>query len=371
MAPKRSFQIVSIVIAVVIICIGVIVMRLRTHPEQAPSFPEEEITKFKSIDINFPGENTILFFSFSPDGSGVIYVEEIFEGHRPPKPNKYSFRFYYLDFKSGNQEMIHEIDLEEIESVTAEPLIYWLEPNLAFLGGKTYWRGVCESENSNTVALFNLETKEKKPTNCLEKGEIESEILFKNLSQFHSDYSKNKQSYKIFKINYYISHTGTGFVFVSNNYPEYFVSYYLDDVYYSENFPSEQSFIYGEFNAASLSPMKNKGIVIDSNNYEVIDKNIFSRDGNYYFKYSYVSNGCSSLIIFCAETTSKKYLEVYDSNSKMIRKVYIGDVGMSSGYYSPRYISYVDHWSNDNKIVLIENAGGTNHFKVYFIDPVK
>jgi hypothetical protein len=99
-------------------------------------------------------------------------------------------------------------------------------------------------------------------------------------------------------------------------------------------------------------------------------KEIHSADKQYYFLWK-IESDCVFLGCF-AETATENYLEIYNSEDKMIRKIYLGKTGMTT--VGPLYTGYTSFWSNINQIVLIPASGNVNnhsHYKIYFIDPEK
>lgn len=342
---------ILLIITVIFISLCILIVRLLSVPKQESE--NSDLTKFKSADINLSSNNSGFLYSFIPDGSGIIYIEDVKKGSDYEAAK---YLFYYLDFKSGKQEKIHEVAFHEDFRGEA-PFIYWLDRNLSLLGGQIYL-GLCGSENLNGTVLFNLETKEKKLISCVTRSRTEdSKIYFQNFLQFYTDYSKNKQFYNIFKVKYSTQYSNTSYVFVSNNYPIYLFGNYLDDRVYSE-----EKLVYDEFDRKSLGLLVNKEIQTQEYPH-IYDERINSRDRKYYFILKNVDYlGCAAV-----DCDQKQYLEVYDSNDKLVRKLYLGKIGM--GTIGPKYTGYVDFWSNDNKIVLIKNTGTRNQFRIYFIDP--
>jgi hypothetical protein len=342
MKAKRFVRI--FLITIVIIFIGIFVVRLITTPDK------EDVTQFKSMDINLSDKNTAFYYSFIPDGSGIIYVDVVgVYGPNETNWDESKFLFYYLDFKSGSQEKIHEINFSE-NFHGKTPFIYWLKDNVALLGVQLHM-GLCGIENSATVIL-NLNPREKTPVNCVIGSENGG------FPQFYRNYLDHKQAYNIYRVDY--APRFASYVFYSKDNSTYLFSDYLYDgvlnAYVSFAYP-------GEFNNMPLTPLMVNEEFDTSGYYpKQYNKKIFSRDKQYYFIWKLVSK---SLL---GDGPSESYLEVYNSNDKMIKKIYLGYSGQTT--FPPSYTGYVNFWSNENEIVIIPNVDWNKRgqYKVYFID---
>jgi hypothetical protein len=243
----------------------------------------ENITNFESVDINLPESYQEFYYSFVPDGSGILYV------HMMPRENAsdetFRFIFYYLDFASRGTEIIHEADFTE-----STPVIYWRDARIAFLGAERFY-GECSLNGSIN---FNLNTNQETPSDCS---------------------------------------TGVGLMNPEVETRDYPHIYTRDD----------------------------------------LDQRveIHSMDGKYYFLWR-LEYDCISLICL-GEVDAKNYLEIYNMNDEMIRRIYLGETGqMTTG---PLHTGYVGYWSNTNQIVVIPSTAKRyvdhNDYRAYFIDPEK
>jgi hypothetical protein len=334
MKAKRFIQI--LLIAIVIISVGIFIV----PPDK------EEVTKFRSVDTN------LSYYSFIPDGSGIIYVDVVGVSGSETNWEQSKYIFYYLDFKSGSQEIIHEINFNE-NFHGKIPYIYWLKDNMALLGAQIYM-GLCGSENSEeATVIFNLKLREKTPVNCVIASENDE------FPQFYRNYLDHKQSYTIYRVDY--APRFASYVFFSKDNSTYLFSNYL----YDGVLNAYASYIYpDEFNKMPLTPLMVNEEFDTSGYYpKQYNKKIFSRDKQYYFIWK--------LGFGFLDSPRKNYLEVYNWIGKMIRKIDLGYSGQMTS--SPGYIGYVNFWSNENEIVIIPAVAwnNRNQYKIYFIDPEK
>jgi hypothetical protein len=325
---------------------GQTIFRFRSQEEE-----EDDLTTLKSIDLNFQSNNSELFYSFIPDGSGIIYVEDVKRGNTYDSEK---YIFYLLNFKDGKQEKIHEVTFyENFEG--EKPFVYWVDSDSSILGGQVYL-GLCGYENPSGTVLFNTKVKEKILFNCVNRSRT-GEDYFQKFSDFYSYYSKNKQFYDIFRIKYSTEYSDTSYVFISNNHPIYLFGNCISDCA-----TTKEKLLYEEFDKNSKDSLTNAEI--ETKDYpKIYDTKIYSRDKKYYFILKNVDYlGCANV-----DCPQKQYLEIYNTNGRLIRKIYLGKTGDYN--IGPKYTGYVDFWSNDNKIILVKSMGGRSQFKIYFIEP--
>lgn len=238
----------------------------------------ENITEFEYVDIKLPENSWEFYYSFVPDGSGILYIEGMQASN-----DKSRFIFHHLDFASRETEIIYESDFDE-----STPAIYWRDTRVAFLSAKRS-DGIC---SLNGGVNFNLNTGEKTEANCpggagLTNPEIDSEhpniITRSNPEQYREIHSADKQYYFLWKI---------------------------------------------EFDCFLLTCL--------------------------------------------GEPSAKNYIEIFNAEDEMIRRIYLGETGQTS--IGPNYTGYAGFWSNTNHIVVIPAIGvwmRPMQYKVYFIDPEK
>ncbi len=158
MKNKRFLYWVSLalisIIAISAICIVVFFL-----PADIPE--TEDITKFESVDINLSDQSHSLYYSFVPNGSGILYVDTIFRADANREVSK-EYLYYHLDFKSRETRVIHEIDFPDNDS--RSPVIYWQDAGMAFLGAESY--GECSPEFLSDGVKFNVDTNEKTSASC-------------------------------------------------------------------------------------------------------------------------------------------------------------------------------------------------------------
>lgn len=338
--------------ALLIIGIRLVVIPRLGVPIQR-SVESSDLDKFESIDIRLSGMNSNLLYSFIPDGSGVIYIEDA-KGRNTPESAKYIF--YYLNFKKAKKEKIHEVTLHE-DFRGELPFIYWLDKDLLLMGAQVYL-GLCGPENPSGTALFNLRTKEKIPINCITRGRKEnSSIYFQKFLKFYADYSNNKNFYRSYKLKYSTQYSNASYILVDSSLPSYLFGNYIDD-----RVTSKEKSAYKEFDKISKNALVNKQIQTQTYP-QIYDRKIYSREREYYFVLKNVDyQGCAAV-----DCDQKQYLELYDLNNELIKNLYLGKVGMAT--IGAAYTGYVDFWSNDNKVVLVKNAGARDWFRLYLISP--
>lgn len=255
----------------------------------------EDITKFEHIDIDLPDNSYGFYYSFIPDGSGIVYVDSLpleYSGYQPAK-----FIYYHLDFKSKHSRVIHEIVIPEIDfnqQVSNTPVVYWWSARTPFLGVEGDY-GQCTSEFLYDTITFDLDTDKKASAVC----------------------------------SFGTGGTGLTNPEISTGHPQIF----------------------------TLSNPKQY-------------KEIHSADKQYYFLWK-IEFDCFFLTCL-GEPGAKNYIEIFNANDKMIRRIYLGETGQMS--MGPIYTGYVGFWSNTNEIVVIPDVGSWIQpisYKVYFIDPEK
>ena len=133
---------------------------------------------------------------------------------------------------------------------------------------------------------------------------------------------------------------------MSNDYPIYIINFNFENRFYT----FEEQSAYDEFDLNSFDFLVNPDI--PTLEYpKIYDRRINSRDSKHYF---------------LLNLGYHRYLAVYSSDNKLVRKLYLGRSNMPSDV--PRFTGYVDFWSHDNKIVLIRKTLTPGTYGLYLID---
>lgn len=322
----------------------------------------DDISKFEYLDINSPYGIETFYYSFIPDGSGIIYGYKKWTGY-----NKYpplGFTFHFLDFKTKKQSIIYEINfVDEIdqEVYSLNPFIYWLSPELVVLGGDKF-SGLCGPENSVGLAVFDLKSRKFLPvtyvdSTCSENGELYKQKLI----QLYDYLAENNEDLKIFSLNYSTSYSKEAYLFLEGNNT---IHVFIDTW--------STSSIESDYRLKIITPGSfyiNEDIDIG---YIRSKQRIYSRDKEYYFMFTSAPSESdlndSDKINPFRETIPEEYIEIYSWDDKPIKKVLHDFSGLISSP-SAHPTGYIDFWSYDNKIVLIKAMDGGVYYRVYFIDP--
>lgn len=205
-AYKRIVYALLSILVVALTCISSKIVTLHnTQEPTATKIMVDDLSKFEYVDINSSNEIGTFTYSFTPNGSGIIYAYKEWTGHNKKRPLGYSFHF--LDFKTKKQWIIHEIDfVDEIDQEASshnsdQPLIYWLNPELVALGAVKF-SGLCGPENSIGLAVFDLKSRKFIPATYVDSACSEnSELYQQKISQLYEYSAENNEDLEIFHLS--------------------------------------------------------------------------------------------------------------------------------------------------------------------------
>jgi hypothetical protein len=370
-AYKRIVYVLLFILVGALTCVGSKIVTLHnTQEPTATKIMADDLSKFEYVDINSPNEIGMFFYSFTPDGSGIIYAYKEWNGHNKNRPLGYTFHF--LDFKTKNQWIIHEIDFaDEIDQQVSSSnndqyFIYWLNPELVVLGADKF-SGLCGPENSIGLAAFDLKSRKNVPVTYVDSACSEnSEHYQQEISQLYGYSAENSEDLKIFRFSYSTSYSNEAYLFLEGNDT---ISVFVDTL--SEaSLESDLHYRLETVTPASFYINENFDVLSRDSIYAKKPR-INSRDEKYYFMFT--STPSDSDLPWWGklnpgrESSSEEYIEIYSWDNKPIKKVFYGYSGMIPNPLAEP-TGYIDFWSNDNKVVLVKAMEGGVYYRVYFID---
>ncbi len=370
-AYKRIVYVLLLMLVVVLTCIGSKIVGFHTTQEPTSTkIIADDLSKFEYVDINSSNEIGTFSYSFTPNGSGIIYAYKEWTGHNKKHPLGYTFHF--LDIKTKNQSIIHEIDFvdevdQEVSSHNSDqPLIYWLNPELVVLGAVKF-SGLCGPENSIGLVVFDLKSRKIIPATYVDSACSEnSELYQQKISRLYEYSVGNNEDLKIFQFIYSTSYSNAAYLFLEANNT---ITVFVDSLSESSN-RSDLHYWLETITPASFYINENIEAV-SSDSIHTQNNRIYSKDENYYFMFT-SSPSDSDLNWWrklnpMRETSSEEYIEIYSWDNKPIKKVLYGYSGMAPNSLA-KPTGYIDFWSNDNKVVPVKAMDGGAYYRVYFID---
>ena len=370
-AYKRIVYALLSILVVALTCISSKIVTLHnTQEPTATKIMVDDLSKFEYVDINSSNEIGTFTYSFTPNGSGIIYAYKEWTGHNKKRPLGYSFHF--LDFKTKKQWIIHEIDfVDEIDQEASshnsdQPLIYWLNPELVALGAVKF-SGLCGPENSIGLAVFDLKSRKFIPATYVDSACSEnSELYQQKISQLYEYSAENNEDLEIFQFIYSTSYSNAAYLFLDGNNT---ITVFVDSLSESSN-RADLHYWLETITPASFYINENIDAV-SSDSIHAQNNKIYSRDGNYYFIFTSTPSDSDlnwwGKLNPMRETSSEEYIEIYSWDNKPIKKVPWGYSGMMPNPLAEP-TGYIDFWSNDNKVVLVKAMEGGAYYLVYFID---
>ena len=371
---KTYKRIVYVLLFILVVALTRVGSKIGTlHNTQEPTATKimaDDLSKFEYVDINSPNEIGMFFYSFTPDGSGIIYAYKEWTGNNKNLPLGYTFHF--LDFKTKNQWIIHEIDFaDEIDQQVSshnddQHFIYWLNPELVVLGADKF-SGLCGPENSVGLAAFDLKSRKNVPVTYVDSACSEnSEHYQQEIGKLYGYSAENSEDLKIFRFSYSTSYSIEAYLFLQGNDT---VNVFVDS-WSASSLESDLHYQLEKITPASF--YINDNIDVVSSDYIHTKKTkIYNRDEKYYFMFTSATSDSDlnwwGKLNPMRETSSEEHIEIYSWDNKLIKKVLYSYSGMMPNQLAEP-TGYIDFWSNDNKVVLVKVMEGGVYYRVYFID---
>lgn len=313
------------------------------------------LSSLKSIDIEQASTQNQLSYTFSPDGTGIIYTDQIGQAGQSTQ-----YDFYRIDFKSGNKEKIHSIVFNE-DYKGEQPYTHWIDNKKVVIGAHIYL-GQCDASNPSGAVIYDFTTKQKQPVTCVTRGRTDIVGAYEaELSAFYT-FVKSSNNYSVSRFNRETGYSEYSYLVTDNNKNYLFANYRTGIPSDEERLDPKEKELYGFLENKARKEYVNDRVVVDFPPHPRLEgQKIYSRDKKNYLMFKHDFSHCPPML---SECSSKQYLEVYNNADIRIKNIFMGEYGMGSRYVE--HTGYADFWTSNNDIAVLA-PDKTNQFKLYFV----
>jgi hypothetical protein len=315
-----------------------------------------DLTSLKSITIDQTSTQNQLSYTFSPDGTGIIYTDQIGEAGQPTQ-----YDFYRIDFKSGNKEKIHSILFNE-DYRGEQPYTHWIDNKKVVIGAHIYL-GQCDASNPNGAVIYDFATKQKQSLICVTRGRTDIVGAYEaELSAFYT-FVKSSNDYSVSRFNKETGYSEYSYLVTDNNKYYLFANYRPPWSVGEDPIIQKEKELYGFLEQKAKKELTNDRVVVEFPPHPRLEgQKIYSRDKKYYLMFKNDFSHCPPML---SECSSKQSLEVYNNADERIKNIFMGEYGMGSRYVE--HTGYTDFWTNTNDIAVLA-PDNTNQLKLYFVE---